>query len=192
MLIPTYPIHTARLLLRPFCAEDLADLYAYHSQPEVTRFLYWEARTRAETEVALAQKQSDTKLTAEGSHLSLAVVLPGAATARDTMIGEVSLVWRSQEHQQGEVGFVFNPAYGGHGYATEAAQAILALGFTQLQLHRIYGRCDARNGASARLMERLGMRREAHFRHNEIFKGAWGDEFVYAILQTEWLAGQAA
>ncbi len=57
-----------------------------------------------------------------------------------------------------------------------------------LGLHRIAGRCDGRNIPSARVMERLGMRREAHFRENEIFKGEWGDEFVCAILEHEWRA----
>ncbi len=108
----TYPIHTARLLLRPFQTADLDDLYAFHALPEVTRFLYWEARTRAETQQVLARKQTETSLTQEGDRLSLAVVLP----ARAIVIGEVSLVWQSQLHQQGEVGFVFHPAYQGHGY----------------------------------------------------------------------------
>jgi len=186
MLIPNYPIQTVRLHLRPFQGSDLDDLYAYHSRPEVTRFLYWNARNREETQLDLQRKQADTSLTAEGAYLSLAVVLPESAK----LIGQVSLAWRSQQHQQGEIGFVFNPDYGGQGYATEAAQAILALGFAKLQLHRIYGRCDARNVASYKLMERLGMRREAHLIHHEIFKGEWGDEFVYAMLQVEWRARQ--
>ncbi len=63
---------------------------------------------------------------------------------------------------------------------------MLRLGFDDLGLHRIIGRCDARNTASARLMERLGMRREAHFRENEWFKGEWGDELIYAMLDREW------
>jgi RimJ/RimL family protein N-acetyltransferase len=54
------------------------------------------------------------------------------------------------------------------------------------EFHQIFGRCDARNVASYRLMERLGMRREAHLIHNELFKGEWSDELVYAILQNEW------
>jgi RimJ/RimL family protein N-acetyltransferase len=182
MLVPNYPIQTARLQLRPFQDSDLADLYAYQSRPEVTRFLYWNARTLEETQKDLQRKQADTSLMGEGSYLSLAVVLPASAK----VIGQVSLVWRSQQHQQGEIGFVFNPDYGGQGYATEAAQAVLALGFGELQLHRIYGRCDARNVASYKLMERLGMRREAHLIHHEIFKGEWGDELIYAMLQTEW------
>ena len=63
---------------------------------------------------------------------------------------------------------------------------MLALGFGELGFHRIFARCDARNAASYKVMERLGMRREAHFIHNELFKGEWGDEIWYAILQPEW------
>jgi RimJ/RimL family protein N-acetyltransferase len=85
--------------------------------------------------------------------------------------------------------------------AGEAASALLDLAFRApavgeldasgldpggLGLHRVIGRCDALNAPSARLLERLGMRREAHFVHNEIFKGRWGDEYVYAILDHEW------
>ena len=85
-----------------------------------------------------------------------------------------------------EVGYWVREAYWGQGYATEASKMMLSLGFDEFGLHRIFGRCDARNEASAKLMERLGMRREAHFVHNEIFKGEWGDELVYAILEDEW------
>lgn len=182
MLNPTYPIHTERLLLRPFQADDLDDAYAYYALPEVVRFLYWETRNREETKKALEQKKAS--FAGEGSMLVVAVALKET----DKVIGEISLAWRSREHQQGEIGFVFNPAFQGAGYATEAAKVVLSLGFDKLNLHRIYARCDARNTASYRLMERLGMRREAHFIHNEIFKGEWGEEFLYALLQAEWIA----
>jgi RimJ/RimL family protein N-acetyltransferase len=69
---------------------------------------------------------------------------------------------------------------------------LLRLGFAGLGLHRIIGCCDARNLSSARLLERLGMRREAHFVHNEIFKGEWGDEFQYAMLDQEWVERRQA
>jgi RimJ/RimL family protein N-acetyltransferase len=65
---------------------------------------------------------------------------------------------------------------------------MLRLGFEGLGLHRIVGRCDARNRASAKVMERLGMRREAYFRQNEIVRGEWTDELVYAMLADEWPA----
>jgi len=186
MLQPTYPLVTTRLHLRPFGDEDLDDLFAFHSRPAVAQYLYWEARSRAETAEVLQQKKTLTQLTAAGARLALAVVLPAA----QKVIGEVILIWQSAEHQQGEIGYVFNPDYGGQGYATEAAAQLLRLGFEELGLHRICGRCDGRNVASYRVMERLGMRREAHFIHNEIFKGAWGDELIYALLRSEWAAQQ--
>ncbi len=80
------------------------------------------------------------------------------------VIGNVSLHWLIAEHRQGEIGFVLHPDHHGQRYGREAATEMLRLGFEGLGLHRIIGRCDARNDASARLMERLGMRREAHFR----------------------------
>jgi RimJ/RimL family protein N-acetyltransferase len=82
------------------------------------------------------------------------------------LIGDVVLFLRGEEHRQGEIGYVFHPDYGGWGYATEAARALLGLGFEHYGLHRIVGRLDARNTASARVLERLGMRREAHFVQN--------------------------
>ena len=101
------------------------------------------------------------------------------------------LFWRSQEHKQGEVGYVFNPAYHGRGLATEAVGALLRLGFEGLGLHRITGQLDARNTASARVLERAGLRREAHLVENEFVKGEWTDELIYAILRSEWAARQS-
>jgi RimJ/RimL family protein N-acetyltransferase len=184
VLRPAYPLDTARLQLRPFSPGDLQELYAFHSLPEVTRFLYWEARDLEQVRQVLAAKMGQTALEDEGQVLALAVVL------RETgvVVGEVSLRWLSRRHRQGEIGFVFHPGYQGRGLATEAAGVVLGLGFDGLGLHRVIGRCDALNLPSARLMERLGMRQEAHFVHNEIFKGAWGDELVYAMLEDEWRA----
>ncbi len=65
---------------------------------------------------------------------------------------------------------------------------LLSLGFEEMKLHRIVGRCDARNTASARLLERLGMRREAHLVQNEWVKGEWTDELIFAMLDGEWAA----
>lgn len=184
---PGYPIETARLLLRPFGPGDLDDLHAYQSRPDVARYLLWDARDRSQSAESLHRKIRQRALSAEGQSLVLAVVYREAGR----VVGEVMLEWLSRRHQQGEVGYVFNPGYHGRGLATEACQAVLALAFDDLGLHRIVGRCDARNGASARVMERLGMRREAHFVHNEVFKGEWADELVYALLDSEWRAARA-
>lgn len=184
MLRPAYPLETARLQLRPFSPGDLEELFAFHSLAEVARFLYWEARDLEQVRQVLDAKTRQTVLEDEGQVLALAVVL----RATGVVVGEVSLQWLSRRHRQGEIGFVFHPGHQGRGLATEAAEVVLGLGFDGLGLHRVIGRCDALNLPSARLMERLGMRREAHFIHNEIFKGAWGDELVYAMLEDEWRA----
>ena len=182
MLRPVYPIETPRLLLRPFIPDDLDALYAIQSRPDVTRFLYWEPRSREEVAEVLAGRAQRTTIEADGDILVLAV----ERRDNSAMIGDVNLHWLSEEHQQGEIGFVLHPDQHGQGYGREAAVEMLRLGFEGLGLHRIIGRCDGRNTASARLMERLGMRREAHLRENEFVKGEWSDELVYAMLATEW------
>lgn len=186
MLRPEYPITTSRLVLRPFTHDDLDDLHAYQKLPEVARFLYDEPRDRAATAEVLARRVARPTIEREGDILVLAVELRGEDRAGGTVIGDVNLAWHSEANRQGEFGFVFNPAFHGNGYAGEAAVEMLRLGFGQLGLHRIVGRCDGRNTASARLLARLGLRREAHFVQNEFVKGEWCDEVVFAMLAREW------
>jgi RimJ/RimL family protein N-acetyltransferase len=181
VLKPPYPIRTDRLVLRPFAASDVEDLFDIYGRPDVARYLYWEPFSRADAVENLEEKIDQAEIRQEGGRLTVAVVLPEL----DRVIGIVTLKWLSEEHRQGEIGFTFHPDHHGHGYATEAAEASLDLGFGGLHLHRTIGRCDARNTASVGVMERLGMRREAHFVQNEFFKGGWGDEFVYAILEDD-------
>ncbi|SCL29923.1 GNAT family N-acetyltransferase [Micromonospora inyonensis] len=182
MLIPDFPIRTERLDLRPFTEGDFAALHAYQSRADVARYLYWEPHDEQATREALARKCRRTALRNSGDVLNLAVVV------RETgqLVGDVLLCWVSVEHRQGEVGYVFHPEHGGRGYATEAARMMLEIGFDLLGLHRIVGRLDARNTASAGVLERLGMRREAHLRESELVKGEWTDEMVYAMLAAEW------
>jgi RimJ/RimL family protein N-acetyltransferase len=175
-------IRTERLLLRPFRPSDLSYLADVLDRPDVVRYLYWEVQTREEAAAMLERRTRLTSLAKPGDRIIL------AAERVDTgeVVGDVILGWDGNGHRQGEIGFVFHPDHHGRGYASEAARAMLRLGFERAGLHRIYGRCDARNTASARLMERLGMRLEAHFVENEWFKGEWGSELVYAMLGHEW------
>jgi RimJ/RimL family protein N-acetyltransferase len=181
---PEYPIETERLLLRPFERDDFEALLAIRSRPDVVRYLYGDPSDAEEVRRSLADRVNRRWLEAEGEILFLAAILRRS----EELIGDVSLRWLSREHRQGEVGFVFHPDHHGRGLATEAAEPMLALGFERLGLHRIIGRLDSRNLASARVLERLGMRREAHFVENEFVKGAWCDELVYAMLAAEWRA----
>ncbi|MEJ3750720.1 GNAT family N-acetyltransferase [Actinomycetes bacterium KLBMP 9797] len=195
MLRPDYPVTTARLLLRPFTPADVDEVWAYQRQPEVARYMPWAPRSRERSEAAVHQMVNENGLGQEGDCLSLAVIWPeagvdgGAGAGIGRLVGQIELVWHSEQSRQGELGYVFNPAYQGKGLATEAARALLRWGFEEFDLHRIVGRCDARNTASAGVLERLGMRREAHHIDSALREGAWRSEYVYAILEHEWRGG---
>ena len=185
MFAPDWPIATERLLLRPFETSDLDALFAIHADEANARYLYNEPRTRAQTEELLERKRAGSAVGAEGEWLSAAAML----RATGELVADVSLLWASELHRQGEIGFIVHPAHHGRGYATEAARPLLAFAFETLGLHRVYGRLEARNVGSARVLEKLGMRREAHLVENEWIKGEWQSELIYAMLAAEWAGG---
>lgn len=178
----TFPIETTRLRLRPFTLADVDAVHAYQSLEEVARYQYWEPRSREEVAAEVAKWMEPDGTPEAPLSMVFAVTLKDSGA----LIGDMVLLFRDWEARQGELGFSFNPAYAGRGYATEAATAVMDLGFGHFGLHRIFGRCDARNDRSWALMQRLGMRREAHFREHARFKGVWDEEFYYAMLAREW------
>lgn len=178
------PIETSRLRLRMLVPEDLGALYAIQSRDDVVRWLYWEPRTEDEVREVL-EGQILRSHDAPETGVTLAVEL----TATGEVIGHVSLMVGPPEHRQGELGFIFHPDHQGHGYATEAARALLALAFETYDLHRVCGRLEPRNVASARVLERLGMRKEGLLVENEWVKDEWQSELVYALLAREWRDG---
>ena len=175
-------IQTPRLLVRPFSERDLDDVHALQSDAEVVRYLPWPLRTREESQQWLAGRIAAATLQADDDAVAYAV----ERREDGRVIGSITLFLRSVEHQQGEIGFVLERSAQGQGYAAEATSAVLDLAFPALGLHRVVGKADARNAASATLMSRLGMRQEAHLRECERFKGEWGDLLVYAVLRSEW------
>ena len=170
---------TERLLLRPHRPDDLEAMLAYHSLAETARYLYRGPMTEQDVRARLADRMATTDRT-------LAVVLPGTGA----LIGEIGVHVVAPEHRQGEIGYLVHPDHQGRGYATEAAAVLLGIGFGELDLHRIVGRIDARNAGSARVLEKLGMRREAHLVENEWVQGEWQSEVIYALLAREWAASR--
>jgi RimJ/RimL family protein N-acetyltransferase len=179
---PDYPIVTERLLLRPFRRGDVDAVFSYRSREDVAQYLFDRPMNHDECAEAVRLRIGQTAFSGEGDKVVLAV----ERREDNRLIGEVSLIWRSVPDQQGEVGYIFHPDAHGRGYASEAARALVAFGFEVMGLHRIYARCDAQNTASARVMQRLGMRQEAHFREHAQFKGRWDEELIWAILEHEW------
>ncbi|MFB3738758.1 MAG: GNAT family N-acetyltransferase [Candidatus Velamenicoccus archaeovorus] len=178
------PIETERLVLRPFRPDDLAALHAMHSRPDVARWTYWEPRSEDQVRELLGRKLTSTRLRSEGDVLALAAVLKRT----DLVVGDLILYLASAEHQTGEIGFIVHPDHQGRGFATEAARELVRIAFEEAELHRVIGRVEARNVASARVLEKLGMRREAHLVENELVKGEWQSELIYAMLDREWAA----
>lgn len=183
-LRPSYPIRSDRLLLRPLTVADADALLAYRSRDDVCRYVPFEPESRDDIIGRIAGAWARTELTDEGQSLTL-----GAEVAETgELAGDVMLFWRSRAHGGGELGYAFNPGLGGRGYATEAANVMLRLGFEDLGLHRIVARIDERNDPSVRLARRLGMRQEARLVDSELFKGEWSTELDFAMLADEWHA----
>jgi RimJ/RimL family protein N-acetyltransferase len=179
---PSYPIETERLVLRPFTRGDVDAVFAYRRRDDVARYLSDGPMTHESVAEALATRVGHDGLRVEGDKIFLAV----ERKDQHGVIGELSLILRSEGWRQGEIGYIFHPDQHGQGFATEAARMLLQMGFGGAGLHRVFARCAAANTASWAVMERLGMRREAHFRGHAFSKGAWEEELIYAVLEDEW------
>jgi ribosomal-protein-alanine N-acetyltransferase len=170
------PIETPRLLLRQFQVDDWQDVLAYTSDSEVMAYIPTGVMSEEQAREFVAYSAGDE---AE----DFAVLLKRA----NHLIGHISFhPWFAPRTY--EIGWVFNSAYHGQGYATEAARAMMRYGFDVLKIHRLIATCQPENPASYRVMEKLGMRREGHFRKC-IYRGDdhWWDEYFYALLEEEWV-----
>ncbi len=177
------PIRTDRLILRMMTVDDVDDVHAWMSDPEVTRYLLHDPRSRDDVATRVADYSLARTLATTGDYLQLAVEIPG-----DRVIGSVYFTIASADDSTGELGWAFNSAFHGKGYAYEAACLVMNLAFGPVGLHRVFADLDPRNAASIALCERLGMRHEAHFVEHMWVKGEWADTGIYGILDREWNA----
>jgi RimJ/RimL family protein N-acetyltransferase len=182
---PEYPIETERLLLRPFKRSDLEAVKGYLALPEMQRYLDWKVRDKGDVAAALDAMIREHRLHRPGDAISLAMV----RKSDDKLIGQASLRWVDATAGQAELRFIVTPEARRHGFGREATKAMLDLGFDGIGMHRIFARCSARNEASAKLLKRLGMRLEAHYREHALFQGEWDEELHFAILDREWVRG---
>lgn len=186
------PIVTDRLTLRLMTTDDVDDVHSYQSLEEVCRYQEFEPRSREEVAEKVAGHSRATRLAEDGDYLQLALELPATADAPSRVIGDSYFTISSLENAGGAIGWTLHPDFMGKGYAYEAASAVLGMAFGTLGLHRVYAELDPRNVTSIALCTRLGMREEAYFVKDLMFKGAWGDTGVYAILEDEWAARAGA
>ena len=185
MSLPTPTLHTARLRLRPFNDTDANALFALHSSAYVLR--YWDAppwseRVRAEKFITTCRQMAE-----EGTGARLAV----ASVSDEAFIGWCSLTRWNPNYRSASMGYCLDDAAWGHGYATEAARALLQWAFDTLDLNRVQAETDTRNAASARVLEKLGFVREGTLREDCVVNGEVSDSWVYGLIRREWRPSSA-
>lgn len=178
-------LRTPRLFLRPLRVEDAAPIAAYRGLPEVARFQSWESFGPADA-AQLVADQAGVVHGTPGRWLQLALVL----SETGTVVGDCGIHVRADDARQVELGITLAPTHQGRGLAREALRAVLEYVFDRLDTHRVSAVTDAENHAAANLFRRLGFRQEAHYVEHVWFKGAWGSEYLFALLRREWQARQ--
>jgi len=176
------PIETAHLQLRPFERGDVEAVRRYHTLPSVQRYVERPTRYPEDVAAAIAVMRGQVELHRPGDTLTLAMVRKGD----HQLIGQVSLKWSDATSGQGELRFAIDPAQSGKGYLTEALTALIDLAFDHFRIHRLMVRCDGRSHHSIKLMQKLGLRLEAHYREHALFQGEWDEELHFAVLDREW------
>lgn len=174
------PLQTQQLLLRKLKPADLPQLAHYRDKPDVARFQSWEHYTLQDAEKLYAQQHS-LAFNSDETWYQLAV----ERREDGALIGDIGIHF-FDEGRQAELGMTFDVGYQKQGYAREAMRALIALLFNDFAKHRLTAVVDTRNTRAVNLLEKLGFRREAHYRQNIFFKGAWGDEYLYALLKSDY------
>ena len=180
MSLSTPTLLTARLRLRTFNESDMDALFALQSNAHVLR--YWDAppwsdRLRAETFITACRKIEE-----EGTGTRLAV----DRVSGDAFIGWCSLTRWNPDYRSASMGYCFDDAVWGNGYATEAARSLLTWAFDTLDLNRVQAETDTRNTASARVLEKLGFVREGTLREDCVVNGEVSNSWVYGLIRREW------
>jgi RimJ/RimL family protein N-acetyltransferase len=174
-------IETERLILREFMDDDGKWMAAYWRDPRYQQFYAAvEDVDSAVGELVATFIRWQVETPRRGWQLAVTTRADGRC------VGNCGVRINSAELGEGNIGYEFHPDVWGRGYATEAATAILTFAFEELGLHRVWAECVADNVASARVLEKLGMRREAHFREHQRFRHRWWDTLIYAMLDREW------
>jgi RimJ/RimL family protein N-acetyltransferase len=176
-------LETRRLILRPFAYSDAEPFSGYRSDPVVAQFQGWEAPYSLEEAQRFIAEMQTTQPAAPGAWIQIALELKDSGE----MIGDCAFHLLVEDSRQAEIGFTLSRPFQGQGYGSEAVTRLIEYLFTDLGLQRIRANIDPLNRASARLLEKVGMRFEGRWVESLWFKGTWASEDWYAILRREWI-----
>jgi RimJ/RimL family protein N-acetyltransferase len=190
MNTPRLPLHTDRLIVRRYEERDVPDILDYSRHAPSDEFrrrnIDWE-RSKAGIRKWWAPMKT---MTVDEATNWLGLVVEVKELGR--VVGNTGFnAKKVGEHRQGVTGWILGAEFEGRGYMTEAVTALLDYLFLTEGFHRVYAMTSPDNRRSWKLMQRLGMRREAHFIKNCYHDAGWTDEYVYAILDDEWRARRA-
>ncbi|MEL7247947.1 MAG: GNAT family protein [Bacteroidota bacterium] len=171
---------TSRLLLRPVVLTDKNAMFAYRSNAQANQYQAWVPKSMEEVEVFIKKQPQAFNL--PNTWFQLAIVHQES----ERMIGDLGVHFIGSQNKQVEIGFTLDKDYQRQGYATEAVTRLIDYLFGELGKHRITASIDPKNLSSITLVERLGWRKEAHFKESLYFKGEWVDDIIYAVLHWEW------
>ena len=173
---------TERLVIEPLGETDVAAFVAYRQDPDVARYQSWETSYDEAAASALVAAQAGTDMPTPDEWFQYAV---RSADTRE-LLGDVAVRLIADQPNSYEIGFTLRPSAQGNGFATEAVRAMLSHLFGAANAHRVSASCDSRNGASARVLERAGLRQEARHHSADFFKGEWTTVDVFALLVAEY------
>jgi len=171
-------VETERLIIRDFQMEDWVGVHRYASNREVTEHTIWGPNSEVETKTYIEQ-EIRIQQAIDRTDFEFGVILKKT----NELIGGCGI---HINEYNAELGYCFNPDFWGNGYATEAAKAMLMLGFETFNVHRIYATCRPRNIPSANVLRRIGMQQEGHLRGHMWHKGQFHDSYLFSILEDEY------
>jgi RimJ/RimL family protein N-acetyltransferase len=178
-----FPLETRRLLLRHFRDSDLQEFLSYRCDPLVAQFQGWDLPYKRETGLAFIEEMKNALPGVPGKWFQIAIELK----SKNLLVGDCAFHIWANDVRQAYIGITLGRPNWGKGYGEEASRGFLDYLFRELNLHRVVAEVDVNNIASATLLKRLGFRQEAQLIENIWFKGAWGSEFHFAILEREWI-----
>lgn len=178
LITPT--LETERLRLRPFNDADADGLFALQSDAYVLR--YWDSPPWTDQSSVARFLAGNQRMAEDGSGARVAI----ERTADQAFLGWCTFNSWNPDFRSASLGFCLNQASWGHGYATEAARALLDWAFKTLDLNRVQAEVDTRNAASARVLEKLGFLREGTLREDCIVNGDISDSWIYGLLRRDW------